>query len=760
MGMASSARTVPGIRDEDWPMSLFRPGRVRRGASRQPLRRAALVAAMVLSSVFGVGAVGSPPASASTAVQDAAGLTPTPPMGWSSWDYIRKNPSAANIEAEADYLVSSGLSAAGYKLVSIDDFWMSCDTYSAALGRDSYDTDANGYWTPSAAFPGGIAPVAAYVHKLGLQLGIYLTPGLPWSADGKPIAGTDYNTDQIKVTSTIGQDETNYNCATVSGGAPGGNSGMDYINYNTPATPGAGQDYVNGWADLLASWGVDHLKLDGVGSNDTSDIAAWSSALKQAPRPISLTLSNGNGVGIGIASTAAQYANTWRIDGDVNSYQGNAVYPLTSWSNVSSRFNDAAAWASWGTGGHWNDLDSIEVGNGDNDGITVDERWSMLALWAMASSPLMIGADLTQLDPTDLAMLKNPGLIQVDQNGAAATRVFDQNGLQVWRKDVGSGETDVAFFNASGTAQTYDVGSYVPSVAMTGADAVTDVLGNADMQPVPSSSTDRTITVPSHGAAIVGVTGPAGWQPATCGTSDSLTVPAGAHTMQALVAGAPGQAGWGVNGGGGNPGGTGGAVLATFSVTPGQTVSAVTGCTSTTNSGGAGWSTGGSSMPGGGAGGGSSAICAAATCAAGSGAPLAVAGGGGGGGGGTCNGYWGWRGGDGGGSTDSVTSDPGATGSGPSGANGTASGNPGGTGGVNNGSAGNNGSPDGGGGWVHDGDSGGGAGLVGGWGGNDWGGGCQSQGGGGGGSSWVSSTAGSGAAFSTSQVSQVTIWFS
>ncbi|MGF1425763.1 glycoside hydrolase family 27 protein [Kitasatospora sp. LaBMicrA B282] len=755
-------------------MGLFRLGRAGRAASRRPPGRTARVAVAVLSSVAALFAVGSPPASAaaSTAASTAAAaspavagnglaaLTPTPPMGWSSWDYVRKNPSAATIEAEADHLVSSGLSAAGYKMVSIDDFWMSCGTYSAALGHDTYDTDANGYWTPSAAFPGGIKPVADYVHKLGLQLGIYLTPGVPWSGDGKPIVGTGYTTDQIKVTSTIGQDETNYNCATVSGGRPGGNSGMDYIDYDTPATPGAGQAYVNGWADLLASWGVDHLKLDGVGSNDTGDIAAWSSALQQAPRPISLTLSNGSGVGSAIAATAARDANTWRIDGDVNSYQGNAVYPLTSWSNVSSRFDDAAAWAPWGAAGHWNDLDSIEVGNGDDDGITVNERQSMLALWAMASSPLMIGADLTRLDPTDLAMLESPGLIRVDQNGAAATRGYDQNGLQVWSKDLGGGERAVAFFNTGAGAQTYDVGDFVPSVRMTAGDVVTDLLGNAGLQPVASGGADRTLTVAGHGAAIVGVTGPAGWQPAACGTADSVTVPAGAHTAQALVAGAPGQAGWGVNGGGGNPGGAGGAVLATFAVTPGQTLSAISGCTSTTNSGGAGWSTGGSSMSGGGAGGGSSAICASSTCTATGGTLVLVAGGGGGGGGGTCVGYAGWRGGAGGADTGSMTATAGATGSGPSGADGVASGDPGGDGGANDGSRGDNGSPDGGGGWVHDGDSGGGAGMVGGWGGNDWGAGCQSQGGGGGGSSWILAGAAAGATFSTSQVAQATIWFS
>ena len=52
--------------------------------------------------------------------------------------------------------------------------------------------------------------------------------------------------------------------------------------------------------------------------------------------------------------------------------------------------------------GDFNDYDSIEVGNGSNDGLTPVERQTQISLWALGSAPFILGVDLTHLDPTDL----------------------------------------------------------------------------------------------------------------------------------------------------------------------------------------------------------------------------------------------------------------------------------------------------------------------------------------------------------------------
>ena len=92
-------------------------------------------------------------------------LGATPPMGWNSWNNFGCNPSETLIKGTADAMVSSGMAAAGYQYVNIDDCWMS--------GRD-----ASGNLVADASkFPSGIAALADYVHGKGLKLGIYESPG-------------------------------------------------------------------------------------------------------------------------------------------------------------------------------------------------------------------------------------------------------------------------------------------------------------------------------------------------------------------------------------------------------------------------------------------------------------------------------------------------------------------------------------------------------------------------------------------------------
>src|SRR5205085_358762 len=157
---------------------------------------------------------------------------------------------------------------------------------------------------------------------------------------------------------------------------------------------------------------------------DVPDIQAWSAALRQTGRPVHLELSNS--LAISGAATWKQYSNGWRTGGDIECYScesGGSSYPLTAWNSVASRFNQVANWQPYGGPGGFNDYDSLEVGNGSGDGLTLDERKTQMSLWSLAASPLILGTDLTALDPTDLALLKNRDVLAVDQDGIDATRV-------------------------------------------------------------------------------------------------------------------------------------------------------------------------------------------------------------------------------------------------------------------------------------------------------------------------------------------------
>jgi alpha-galactosidase len=390
-----------------------------------------------------------------TAHAEDNGVSLTPLMGWSTWNYIGRDPTAASVEAQAAALKSSGLLAAGYNYVNIDDFYYECP------GSQGPDVDAYGRWVPDPGKfpPSGSTPgmevVANYVHSLGEKIGFYVTPGISDQAvkENTPIMGTSDTADEI----ADGASEHNYNC-----------HGMQGIDYSKPGA----QAFINSWADELASWGADYVKLDGVGTGDLGDIEAWSAALKQTGRPIQLELSNN--LAISDASTWAEYSNGWRTGGDIQCYCG-SPFPLTQWSDVQSRFAQVANWAPDGGPGAFNDYDSIELGDGPADeGITAPEEQSMMSLWAMGAAPLVINADLTHLNPTDLSYLKNSAVIAVDQDAVDARRIVSSGNDQVFAKTEANGDIILGLFNYSGSASTTDTVS-LSSAGLYGSGTATNL---------------------------------------------------------------------------------------------------------------------------------------------------------------------------------------------------------------------------------------------------------------------------------------------
>jgi alpha-galactosidase len=93
----------------------------------------------------------------------ANGLAMTPPMGWNSWNHFAERVDDRVVRDAADAMVSSGMAAAGYTYVNIDDTW------EAARGAD-------GSLVPNSKFP-DMRALADYVHSKGLKLGIYSSPG-------------------------------------------------------------------------------------------------------------------------------------------------------------------------------------------------------------------------------------------------------------------------------------------------------------------------------------------------------------------------------------------------------------------------------------------------------------------------------------------------------------------------------------------------------------------------------------------------------
>lgn len=374
------------------------------------------------------------------------GVDRTPVMGWSSWSFLREHPSAAKVEAQARALRSSGLQSLGYEYVNLDDFWYRCP------GSQGPDVGPYGLWvTDSSIFPAdgdsnGIKVVADYMHKRGLKFGIYVTPGISMQAVTKntPIKGTTYTAAQI---AAPGIAETNYNC-----------HGMVAINYNKPGA----QEYIDSWVDMLAKWGVDFIKIDGMNNSNAADIKAWSKAIRRSGRPMVLNVTQGTFTST-IAPTLMKYANQWEFAPDIECYsceEGGSSYPLTSWKDVKNRFNYVAEWQPYAGQGGFNDYDSIEVGNGIDNGLTEDERRTQMSLWALGSSPFLLGTDLTRLDHRDLhRFLENTAVLAVDQDAIAAKRFVNTRDRQVFAKVEANGDAIIGLFNTGGKAERVAVQS-------------------------------------------------------------------------------------------------------------------------------------------------------------------------------------------------------------------------------------------------------------------------------------------------------------
>ena len=157
-------------------------------------------------------------------------------------------PRQTKMKAQALALHDSGLQKIGYQYINLDDFWYQCP------GPQGPNVDPYGRWiTDPSRFPAqgdtdGIKVVADYIHSLGMKFGIYVTPGISKQAVSRntPIKGTSYTAAQIAEPSVK---ENNYNC-----------KGMVRIDYNKPGA----QEYTNSWVDMLAAWGVDYIKIDGM----------------------------------------------------------------------------------------------------------------------------------------------------------------------------------------------------------------------------------------------------------------------------------------------------------------------------------------------------------------------------------------------------------------------------------------------------------------------------------------------------------------
>jgi hypothetical protein len=484
-----------------------------------PGRKLSAALGVVLSVVLGVTLAVAAPAPATPAgpapskpaasrIDPSQGAAAKPYMGWSSWSLESTNYPGVNPTGPASWLteqhvleqehvLATTLKSHGYQYVNIDAGWWK-----------TFDANARPIIDP-IKFPDGIAYIADKTHADGLKLGIYMPVGLDKGAYGdgtSPIYGAP-------------------GCTTGDLVYPDKRTTNGWDNaYKMDFTNPCSQAYITSLANLLASWHVDFLKLDGVGPgsfkggdqyDNTTDVAAWSKALAATGRPIQFIISWSLSP---LASDVwKQYTNGWRIDTDVECYCNS----ITTWnSSVRNRWYDVIPFLDDAGPGHWNNLDSVDVGVGAMDGITDVERQSEMTLWAVEAAPLYIGDDLTKLDPYGLSLLTNDEVIAVDQAGRAARPVSQLTPQQTWFAANPDGSVTVAQFNLGDSPAT--VTTRLSDVGLSGSADVRDLWQHKSLGRVSGS---LSATLPTHGSRLYTL------------RSRDAAVPTGLHATAATPSG-------------------------------------------------------------------------------------------------------------------------------------------------------------------------------------------------------------------------------
>jgi alpha-galactosidase len=334
------------------------------------MRKRIAVAAAVLAAV-------SMPVPAVHA--DAPPFGRLPVMGYNTWYQFGAGLTESAVLQQADHLVSSGLAAAGYDTVNLDDGW----TAAARTGDGSLT------WN-TTRFPHGIAWLADQIHALGLKFGIYEAIG----------------------TRT---------CQNLPGSG---------------GTTAAGNHYAQD-ARTFADWGVDLVKIDECGGLPAgTTLASLTTAFEQYGADLRAddpgvvyseelpVYALGQSDFVQAVQSSSTFADLWRVAAD----ESTSVPASTTILGHLAADLHLHAFAG---PGHWNDLDMLVPGAPAAhpfDWSLTDEE-SQLSVWAEEASPLLISTDLTTLTPAELTALKNPDIIAIDQSGSQpATAVTSANG--------------------------------------------------------------------------------------------------------------------------------------------------------------------------------------------------------------------------------------------------------------------------------------------------------------------------------------------
>lgn len=340
-------------------------------------------------------------------------------MGWNSWDCYGAAVTEDIVRKNAEFMAKN-LRQYGWEYVVVDIQWSAPNAKSheydpfTELCMDEYSRliPAENRF-PSSAGGKGFAPLAEYVHSLGLKFGIHIMRGIPRQSVHRntKIKGTDKTAREIAKTASI--------CAW--------NTDMYGVD---PDKEGA-RAYYDSIFELYASWGVDFIKCDDIARelpHEEAELVMLSESLRSCGRDMVLSLSPGAAL-LEKAELYKQVSDMWRITDDF----------WDKWELLYAMFERAEKWCTHSGAGHWPDADMLPIGPilqdydaANRTKFTENEQITMLTLWSIFRSPLMIGGEMTGFDEFTMSLLTNEEILKMHKNA--------RHSHQVWRREINGSE--------------------------------------------------------------------------------------------------------------------------------------------------------------------------------------------------------------------------------------------------------------------------------------------------------------------------------
>lgn len=371
----------------------------------------------------------------------------TAPLGWNSWDCFGAGVTEDELKANANYMAEH-LKDYGWEYVVCDIQWYEPNAKDndynnfCPLNMDEYGRlmPAENRF-PSAKNGQGFKPIADYCHSLGLKFGIHIMRGIPRQAvhADTPIKNSKFTARQVAHHFSV--------CSW--------NTDM----YGLKNCQGA-QDYYNSIFELYASWGVDFIKCDDI---CVTEFRQWDTpysayyeiemirkAIDNCGRDMVLSLSPGP-AHIENADHLAKNANMWRMTGDF----------WDQWDKLYDMFDRCYLWQDKVKKGNYPDCDMLPLGRLSKNGtchgkqdrmtqFTKPEQVTMMSLWGIFKSPLMMGGNMPDNDEWTLSLLTNGEYMKMHREGTNAHQYSrnekNNRGEIIWISN-GKGCKYVALFN-------------------------------------------------------------------------------------------------------------------------------------------------------------------------------------------------------------------------------------------------------------------------------------------------------------------------